>query len=150
MPALSIFLLRSFGFISNLELTKRQERLRPFLFIAFYYIASSYLFSEKLGMGPVFMTIMQGGSILIIALMIVTLWFKISIHATAIWSAVGYVSALAVFGGVDLGNYYFALILAAGITSTSRLALGYHAPKEVWAGILIGFAYSFLTMLALI
>ena len=94
MPALSIFLLRTFSFISNLELTERSERIRPFILIAFYYGAASYLFDSKLEMGPVFMTVMIGVSVLIALLLIITKWVKISIHSAAIWSGVGFVSAL--------------------------------------------------------
>lgn len=147
MPALSIFLLRTFSFISNLELTKRSERVIPFIFIACYYAASSYLFAEKLEMGPVFMTVMIGVTILIVILLIITIWFKISIHAAAIWSGVGFISALTISMGVNLGWYYYALILAAGLTGTSRLYLGYHLPKEVWSGAALGFLYSFLIIL---
>ena len=146
MPALSIFLLRTFSFISNLELTKRSERVRPFIFIAFYYAASSYLFADKLDMGPVFMTVMIGVTVLIILLLIITIKFKISIHAAAIWGGVGYVSALIVLMGVNLGWYYYFLVLAAGLTCSSRLYLGYHQPKEVWSGAILGFLYSFLTI----
>ncbi|WP_420576052.1 hypothetical protein [Ekhidna sp.] len=147
MPALSIFLLKSFAFITNLELTKRAERMRPFIFIAFYYAASSYLFADKLEMGPVFMTVMIGVTVLILGLLIITIWFKISIHAAATWSGVGFVSALMVTMAVNIGWYYFGLIIAAGLTSSSRLYLGYHQPKEVWAGAILGFAYSFLTII---
>lgn len=149
MPALSIFLLRTFSFISNLELTKRTERIRPFIFIAFYYVASSYLFADKLRMGPVFMAVMIGVSILIVILLIITRWFKISIHTAAIWSGVGFVSALTVAMGVNIGWYYYALILAAGLVASSRLYLGYHEPKEIWSGAILGFTYSFLTILVI-
>ncbi|WP_421763239.1 hypothetical protein [Ekhidna sp.] len=147
MPALSIFLLRSFSYISNLELTKRKERIRPFIFIAFYYAASSYLFADKLQMGPVFMTVMISVSTLIALLLVITAWFKISIHASAVWSGLGFICALIVTMGVDIGWYFYAVIIAAGLTSTSRLYLGYHQPKEVWSGALLGFAYSYLTII---
>ena len=147
MPALSIFLLRSFSYISNLEMTERNERIRPFLFIVAYYAIASYLFKEKLAMGPVFMTVIIGVTILIGLLLIITKWFKISIHATAIWSAVGFVSAMIVALNLNLGWIYYLLVFAAGLTSTSRLYLGYHEPKEVWTGTILGFSYSFLTIL---
>ena len=149
MPALSIFLLKTFSFVSNLELTNRQERIRPFIFIAFYYAASSYLFADKLEMGSVFMTVIIGVTVLIVLLSIITAWFKISIHSAAIWSGLGFVSALIVTMGVDIGWYYYLLILAAGLTSTSRLYLGYHRPKEIWSGALFGFSYSFLVIFLL-
>lgn len=147
MPALSILLLRTFSFITNLELTKRSERIRPFIFITFYYAVSSYLFSEKLEMGPVFMIVMISVSLLILLLLIITSWFKISIHSAAIWSCVGFLTALVLHLGVIIGWYYFGFILAAGLTSSSRLYLGYHKPKEVWVGAILGFAYSYLTII---
>ncbi len=150
MPALSIFLLKSFSYISNLEMTKRKERIRPFIFITFYYAVSSYLFDEKLEMGLIFMTVMISVSILIAFLLVITHWFKISIHSAAIWSAVGFVSAMILTLGIDLGWIYYALILAAGFTSTSRLYLGYHQPKEVWAGSVLGFVYSFVVIVFLL
>ncbi|MEQ8905031.1 phosphatase PAP2 family protein [Ekhidna sp.] len=146
MPALSLLLLRTFSFITNLELTQRSERIRPFIFIAFYYGASSYLFSDKLEMGPVFMTVMISVSILILILLIITTWFKVSIHSAAIWSGVGFLTALVLHLGVIIGWYYFGFILAAGLTSSSRLYLGYHKPKEVWSGAILGFIYSYLTI----
>ena len=146
MPALSIFLLRSFSYISNLELTHRNERIRPFIFIVAYYAIASYLFKAKLAMGPIFMTVMIGVTILIAILLIITRWFKISIHAAAIWGGVGYVSAMAVALNLDLGWIYYLIIVVAGLTSTSRLYLGYHQPKEVWIGTIVGFTYSFLTL----
>jgi len=147
MPAISIFLLKAFTVISNFELTERVERIKPFLFIAFYYAVASYLFQEKLEMGPVFMTVMIGVTILIVALLIITRWFKISIHAAAIWSGVGFVSALMITKGIDLGWLYYGLIMAAGFTASSRLYLGYHKPTEIWAGILLGYIYSFSAIL---
>jgi hypothetical protein len=147
MPALSIVLLRLFGSISNMEMTNRNERIRPFIFITFYYAAASYLFADKLNMGSVFMTLMIGISVLIALLLLITRWFKISIHATAIWSAVGFVTAFITLMGLSVDGYYYALILAAGLTSTSRLYLGYHTSSEVWSGIFLGFIYSFLVVL---
>ncbi|MEO9869858.1 hypothetical protein [Ekhidna sp.] len=146
MPALSIFLLRTFSYISNLELTQRNERIRPFIFIAFYYAAASYLFADKLRMGPLFMTVMISVSILIVLLLVITRWFKISIHSAAIWGGVGFIAALIVTTGLDTGCFFYLLILAAGLTSSSRLFLGYHQPKEVWFGAMFGFVFSFLTI----
>ena len=111
MPALSIFVLRTFSYVSNLDLTKRKERIKPFAFIAFYYGASSYLFGEKLQMGDLFMIVMIGVSVLILILLMITFKFKISIHACAIWSGVGFLTATVTYLGVVLGWYYYFKLL---------------------------------------
>lgn len=141
MPSVSILLLRSFSVISNLEVTERKERIWPFLFIGFYYLAATYLFAEKLDMGPLFMLVMASVSILILLLTALTTFVKVSIHAAAIWCGIGYVAAIAMYFPVNLGYTIYALIVAGGLTCASRLYLGYHTPKEVWLGTILGITY---------
>lgn len=146
MPAFSVFLLRSFKYISDLELENRKERIIPFTFILFYYVVASYLFHEKLDMGALFTTVIISVTLLISLLLIITSKFKISIHAAAIWGAVGYLTGIVLLFDVQLGWMYYASILIAGLTCTSRLYLGYHSSKEVWTGSIMGFSYSFFVM----
>ena len=143
MPAISIYLLRTFRYISSLELGERKERIVPFIFIAVYYFITAYLFWEKLRMGPFFIAIISSAPVLILILLAVTTKFKISIHAAAIWFGVGILSSLVVFLGVSLGIYLYIFILAAGLTSSSRLYLSAHSPREVWSGTVTGFLYGF-------
>lgn len=146
MPAISIYLLRTFRYISNLELTSRSERLVPFTFIAIYYLITSYLFWQKLQMGNFFLAIILGATVLILLLLFITLRIKISIHATAIWYGVGILAAVGVFLGIPLNYYLYVFIVAAGLTGTSRIYLGYHTSKEVWQGTILGFLYGFLSI----
>lgn len=146
IPALSIYMLKVFKLVSDVELSSRRERFYPFMIIILCYGVASYLFGMKLPMGAAFVTIIVGVSFLIFLLLIITNWIKISIHATAIWSGAGYISALTIVKGIDVGGYLYFLFVAAGITATSRLYLGYHKPKEIWMGTIIGFCYSFVAI----
>ncbi len=150
MPAFSIFLLRTFKYISDLELEKRNERVTPFIFILFYYGVACYLFKEKLEMDFLFNTVMISVTLLIFMLLLITFKFKISIHSAAIWSAVGYLTAMLITQGLTLNWVYYGLVFCAGLTSSSRLFLGYHSPTEVWSGAFLGFGYSFLVLLLLV
>lgn len=147
MPALSILLLKSFRHISDLELEERKERVTPFLFILVYYGIACYLFSEKLHMEFLFNVVMISVTVLIFILLIITLKFKVSIHAAAIWGATGYLTAIIVSQGLEVSGIYYAAIVVSGLTSTSRLYLGNHTPREVWSGSIIGFSYSLVTFL---
>jgi membrane-associated phospholipid phosphatase len=146
LPAISIFVMKMSSIISSFELIKRTERFYPFAIIAIYYGVAAYLFTVKIQIGSPFDIIMTSVAILIAVLLVISFQFKISVHATAIWGAVGFASALIVVMGLDLGVYYYFLIVAAGLTSSSRLYLGYHSPKEIWSGAIFGFIYSFLTI----
>ena len=148
LPAFSVFLLRKFKYISDLELSKRGERLIPFIFILFYYAVACYLFYEKLAMGSFFNLVMISVTILIFILIVVTLRFKISIHSAAAWGGVGYVTAILVTNPIEAQWMYFFIVVMAGLTSTSRLYLGYHTPKQIWAGVLLGFIYCLAVVLS--
>jgi len=73
-----------------------------------------------------------------------TNWIKVSIHSSGIWGGVGFLTAFTIFLGIDFGLTYYLAFIAAGLTSTSRLYLGYHTKEETWTGISLGFGYSFL------
>lgn len=149
MPALSIFLLKTFKYISDLELVNRKERAVPFTFILFYYGLACYLFMEKLEMGFLFNLVMFSVTLLILILLLISFRFKISIHSAASWAAVGYFTAILITQGIVLNWVYYLLVCLAGLTTTSRLYLGYHTSKEAWTGAIVGFAYSFTVFLVL-
>jgi len=147
MPAFSVLLMRTFKYISDLELSNRSERLMPFGLILFYYIAASYLFIQKLELFGLFAQLILSVTILIFILLLITTRFKISIHAAAIWCFVGYLTTISIFYLAQFGWFYYAFVLAAGLTSTSRLYLGQHSHREVLAGSLLGFSYGFSVLL---
>jgi len=147
LPAFSIFLLKKFKYVSDLELIKRNERLLPFILILFYYAAACYLFYEKLEMGLLFNFVMISITILIFLLILITFKFKISIHATAIWSAIGYLTAILILNYTENRSILFAGLIFAGLTSTSRLYFGYHTSKQVWIGAILGFFYGLTVLL---
>lgn len=146
IPAFSLFSLKLFAKVSSLELTSKEERPLPFFFITVWYAVATYLFINKLNIGAPISTIMISITILIGLLFIITKWFKISIHAAAIWGAVGILAALMISKGIILTEVLYASIFLAGLTCTSRLYLGYHRPREIWAGTVLGFSFSFLTL----
>ncbi|MFK7952924.1 MAG: hypothetical protein AB8B73_08760 [Ekhidna sp.] len=146
LPAISIFVMKMSSMITSFELIKRSERFYPFTIILLYYAVAAYLFAVKIQIGNPFNIIMIGVAVLIGLLLIVSTQFKISVHAAAIWSAVGFISGLIVATSIDIGLFFYVIVLAAGLTSASRLLLGYHTPKEVWSGAIFGFFYSFLTI----
>lgn len=82
---------------------------------------------------------------LIILLSLITLKFKISIHAAASWGVVGLLAALSLkMTGGMLMTPLIGAALAAGAVSSARLKLGYHTPVEVWSGSFTGFMLNFM------
>ncbi len=150
LPALSIYILKKFNYISDFELTHKGERITPFIFIFIYYLLASFLFCVKLEMGFLFNLILISVTCFILLLTLITIKFKISIHAAAIWSAVGYLTGIFILFPIDSNTPLFSVLICAGLTSSSRLALGYHTPKQVWSGAILGFCFGVIVVITLL
>lgn len=142
IPAISILLLKLTKRISNLELTNREERIIPFISIALFYGVTTYLFYVKMNLTSTIMTVMIIATALIVALTIISLSYKISVHAAGIWGICGITCAmyLQLLDEPSIGLLTF-LFLSAGITSVSRLYLNRHTPAEIWLGSFVGFLF---------
>ncbi|MBV6645389.1 MAG: hypothetical protein KI790_08060 [Cyclobacteriaceae bacterium] len=142
IPALSITVMKLSSRVSSLELTHREERFLPFLSITLFYAASTYMFLEKLNIIKPLSVMMISVTVLILLLSLITLKFKISIHAAALWGAVGFLCGLSLrFTGQDLMAPLLVSVVIAGVVSTSRLFQNFHTPKEVWWGTVTGFFF---------
>ena len=84
----------------------------------------------------------------LVCLLLITNWFKISIHAAAIWALAGLMAGIFIsFPGENLIYQVAVVFLIAGLVSSSRLYLGRHTQKEVWSGTFLGFSVGFLSVL---
>lgn len=144
VPALSVLFLKLTQRISNLEITKREERSLPFLAIGTFYGVTCYMFYTKMNVPLALLIMMISVTILIFLIYLVSLRFKISVHSAAIWGVSGLFSSLAIKYLTTLSIPILAIIfLSAGITTTSRLYLGRHTPEESWSGAILGFFFCF-------
>lgn len=151
-PSLIVFSLWMYTpIVSDLELTDRKERLVPFLVLITCYSVTAYFLILGLEMGWIVQVMLLSGILLIVLMLVINTRFKISIHSACIWALVGYSLGLCLrFGLNDMLPVVWGGILVGGLIATSRLHLGYHKPSEVWLGTLLGFSFSFLTVLLVI
>lgn len=144
IPGALMGLMRLFSKISSLELSSREERFSPFLTITMFYGAATYMFISELRVSGIFAMMMILVTCLIFSLSIITLKFKISIHAAANWATTGILAFLLMSYS---GTLFYPLIISifcSGLVSTSRLYQGLHTPREIWAGSIYGFSFCFL------
>ncbi len=120
------------GYLSDMDVTRRSERLKPFLF---------GLSSATLGLVMLIATnaprnlqnIMLVTIVCGLIFMIITLWWKISIHASSLSGAVTFVVML--YGTQTLP--LFSLVILVG---WSRVVLRRHTLGQVIAGSVLGAA----------
>ena len=122
----------------------REERVMPFTFVSLFYGMTTYMFVFKIHVNTIVALMLFSTTLLVIVLTVVTLWFKISIHAAAIS---GVVANLLVFGlkYPDSLAIYPLLggVVLAGLVMTARLQLNAHSPREIVAGMCTGLLVCF-------
>lgn len=146
IPGVLIYIMMTVGIITDLTLPKRSDRFAPYAVTMLSFGFLIYYF-YKLGM-PTWFLMMLGASIIVmIVATVITLWWKISAHMFGISSLLGGVMSVCFF--VEKSNPFFLFILlfiVAGMVGTSRIILRRHTPNQVYAGFLLGFVISFVSV----
>ena len=137
LPALSIWLL-SLSPRFDLKMEKSTDRILPLLMSALFYY-SGYLVLERMPLFPIFNLFLIASILVQIALIILSLRWKISAHSAAMGGLIGGFMAIS----FRLHQYSLPmlalLILAAGMVGSARLILLKHSSWEVYTGFTLGF-----------
>ncbi len=150
LPAVNIVMLRAFGSIQSLTLESRQERILPFVFISLLYVLVTFLFYFKLPFSANFNKLMMIISALVVVSLLITFYYKISIHSIAMGGGIGILLPLnQVTDQLNLLWPTAFTILATGLVMSSRLVLDAHTPREVMYGGVVGFLVGFFGMIIL-
>lgn len=141
VPFSFIALLIKLGKVSDRSISDRGQRRAPMIVAVLCYLAAA-AYIRLIG-GPMWLAMFFAGAAASSAIaLLITGWWKISAHATA---AGGMVGMMAWFGLVGLANvntmiWLSAVILIAGMVSTSRLILDRHTLAQVFFGLILGCA----------
>jgi hypothetical protein len=150
LPAVNLVMLRAFGNIQSLTLQSRKERILPFVFISLLYLLVTFLFYFKLPFGANFNKLMMIISALVVVSLLVTFYYKISIHSIAMGGGIGILLPLnQVTEQMSLLWPTAFTILVTGLVMSSRLVLDAHTPREVMYGGVVGFVVGFFGMIIL-
>lgn len=140
IPGLMFLLFFKIGWVSDLNLTQRKERIVPTFIVLMLFFYMYYLIRVSDRVSIDFVSILLGSIIGILIANIVTTFWKISIHALGVFSVVGSLVALSLATNevVPITAYVFTFIaIAVGI---SRIILKRHTPMQVVMGSLLGIA----------
>jgi len=147
IPALSIVGLRTTMTISSVKLRNRAERVLPFSFITIFYGLTTYLFHSKIEINDLILAIFIGASLLVALLTIITVFFKISVHAAGAGCMMGFLlSIMLIFPEHNLLWALIFIVLTAGLILSARLYLNAHTPVEVYSGFVLGMFISFFSL----
>lgn len=150
LPVIMMSFLKVFGSIQSFTLENRQERIFPFSAILVLYVLFTYLLSNKIGYDDNLFRFILIIDVLVLAGLLFTLFYKVSIHAIGIMGFVGILIPLnkesdnLLLLWVTLGA-----VVLAGIVMSARLQLNAHTPRQVLVGALSGFLIGFFGVILL-
>lgn len=125
-PASYIWLAKRGGHIKDIRLSQRQDRFGPFM-IACLGMVITILVFYRVGAHDKVLLFLMCGLIILLIDAIITLFWKISIHAAAITAIVMTMNMLSAFT-------FWPLFILPAIVMWSRVALKRHTLAQVAAG----------------
>lgn len=137
LPLLAIIVLKRLGLVSSLDLDKREERLYPLLLGIIMYYLTYHLFS-RLNLPDIYTVFLLGASLIAAGGLVVSLFYKISIHMAAVGGLFGLVLAMAFAGLAAVEMWIPLTLVVCGLTGSARLLLQAHTPTQVYLGFLMG------------
>jgi len=147
-PAFSFGILKRRGVISDWDIRRRGERPIPFLLVLAYYLMAYALVVNSTSVEvPLFYRQVLLSLVVAIGSAWVLTWkAKISMHMLAQGGILAvYMNVAMSDGSWNLG-WVSALVLSSGLVGWSRLHLGAHTPREVYAGFALGLGAVGLTL----
>jgi membrane-associated phospholipid phosphatase len=129
LPLLMLFWFMSHGQVSDLDVTRREERLKPFI-VAVCGAASAWGGLYVMAAPSLLIQFAAAHTIVMGTVLGVTLYWKISVHAAG---AAGVATLVAALEGNPTVVFLPVLLVA-----WSRLYLGRHTLSQVVAGGLLG------------
>lgn len=137
LPALTIALL-SLNQRFDIRMEKSTDRVLPLIFSSlFSYVG--YMILQRIPLYPIYNFFLVSSILVQIALMIISLRWKISAHAAAIGGLTGGFLALSFRMNENPLFILSILFLIGGLVGTARLILQKHTNIQVYAGFLLGF-----------
>lgn len=139
-PLFSIALMRALKFISSLQLKDPKERIIPLIATMTFYFWCTHVFNH-FPEGPVLLrSLLLGAFWGVIAIFMINIFFKISMHTTAAGGMLGLMTLILIYSPVNYFLYFAIAAVVAGLIGTARMILGAHRLPELWLGYLVGFA----------
>ena len=122
------------GWLSDVDVSRRIERPGPFLF-GITSVALGFVFLRYVNAPKNLETLLLITTISGVIMLIVTLWWKISIHASSMAGVATMLTAL--YGAIMLPTFLLLILV-----SWSRVVLRRHTTAQVIAGSLLSIALS--------
>ena len=131
--------------IMNIHMGSRRDRYVP-LAVSFVLYIFCYYLIRRISVPHLYHSFILSSLLCILATMLITIKYKISIHMVGAGGLVALIGFLAFYLKVDLQFYLGVAVVLAGLAGTARIILKAHTPDEVYTGFITGFSIVLLTL----
>jgi hypothetical protein len=140
IPLLLFLILKVLKAVSSIHLEAARERITPLLLYCILLIILVRGVFKDGSHQPLYYFFIGVLMASFVALALALVRYKISLHMLAMGGALGFVLMLSINLGITFLNTIVFLIIASGITASSRLLVKAHEGHELWFGIALGLA----------
>jgi hypothetical protein len=137
-PLLMVLLLKFTGRILTLEMQSRQERILSMAITGVFYYLSWWMLTQ-MHLSPIFQLVMTGIFYTLVITILISFFWKISLHTIAAGGATGLFTGLSLLLLQPFQAIILMAILLGGIIGFARLKLESHNPAQVYLGWIVGF-----------
>ncbi|WP_139314913.1 PAP2 family protein [Saccharicrinis aurantiacus] len=137
LPLSIMPLFYQLGVIKSIQMEKPKERIIPLITTSFFF-ALGYLFLTRFQLPSFIASFYSGTLTAVVCALLITLFWKISIHMVGVGGVVGALLAISLKYGVNTLVMLTFCVFVAGLIGTARLKLNAHNPKQVYAGFALG------------
>jgi len=149
LPLSIIPALIYFKHLQNFTIDKRRERLIPLFFATICFYAC-YYFVSKLAPVKLVNLFLFSSTVVILLILFVSLFWKISIHMAGIGGLTGMILILSFTYGIDSTIVLSISIFVAGLIASSRLVLQSHSILQLIAGFFTGLLSVLILMMQIL
>ena len=144
LPAFVFLFFYKMGWVSDLNLTIRKERIVPTFLLILLFVTLYWLIDKTSEVIPELKIVLLGSIIGTVVANIITVFWKISIHALGAFSVAGALAGISVATHTSIPYFTYILLAIAICVGISRLILKRHTPLQVVMGSILGFSSTFL------
>ncbi|MGB9746491.1 MAG: hypothetical protein ACPLXM_06140 [Bacteroidales bacterium] len=124
---------------------KHRDRFLPLFFstISYYF---TYHVLQRLAVPNILQILFLSATITVFVSMLITIFYRISLHTIAWGGLIGIFLALCFRFGMVFTPWLTGIIFLAGLSGYARLTMQAHKTGEIYAGYLTGFIVNFVLM----
>jgi len=137
-PLIFILILYKRGLIRSVNMDQKEERVFPLLITGVFYFLAYYMVHQT-HLDVIYQRLFLGSALLIGVALIVSFYWKISMHMIGAGGMLGALIGINLVAYVDLTFFVVLVTFVCGLVAFARLKLKAHTPSQVYSGFLAGF-----------